>query len=123
MSEFPVALKFNNFQYAANVLKNIKGRPEWELETLGDKLLVLLSNFRSIDPQKIDLYYENLYPVISNLFKYSSLAESCSKSGAYTKQRIEHLTSLKSLILTLEIDEFLMTYLASMHIHVLDMPS
>ena len=113
--EFPVGMKYNTLQFCANVLRHIRERKDIELGTLGERTFELLSRFRSVNPQYIDEYYENLTGLCTHLLKYSALAESCSKSGAYRARRLECLESIKVLLNSIESQPDLMQMLKNMH--------
>jgi hypothetical protein len=112
--EFPVALKYNTLQFAANVLMHIRGREDTEMGTIGEQMLELLSSFRRVRPEYIDEFYELLTGLCTYLIKYSGLAESCSKSGAYKARRLECLATIKTLIQGIEKQEDVMKLLRNM---------
>lgn len=107
---FPTSLTYNVLQFSANVLLHLRTEPELKerLGKTGIALTPLLSQFRTVEPTKLEAYYEHLSGVCSHLMKFSALCESCSKSGAYRakreaqfeicKQAIEHLESQPDLI-------------------------
>lgn len=113
--EFPVSLKYNTLQFCANVLKHIRDREDTEMGDLGIVSQELLSKFRSVNPEYIDEYYENLTGLCTHLQKYSALAESCSKSGAYKARRLEQLQSIKTILDSIESQPDLTQMLKNMH--------
>lgn len=113
--EFPVGLKFNTLQFCTNVLLHIRSREDNEMGDLGLTVLELMQRFRSVLPEFIDEYYENLTGLCTHLMKYSALAESCSKSGAYKGRRLECLQTIKILIDSLESQPDLMRMMKNMH--------
>lgn len=113
--EFPNALRFNTLQFAANVLLHIRSREDIQLGTLGEKLQPLLSQFRSVKPEYIDEYYEIVTGLCTHLIKYSSLAESCSKSGAYQTKRLACVENIKAMIAEIESQPDVLKMMKNMH--------
>lgn len=113
--EFPVALKYNTLQFSANVLLHIRSREDTEMGAIGETLLPLLQQFRSLQPQYVDEFYEQVTGICTHLLKYSALAESCSKSGAYRDRRIASLNTIKSMIVQLEAQNDLIKMLKGMY--------
>lgn len=113
--EFPNALRFNTLQFAANVLLHIRSREDIQLGTLGEKLQPLLSQFRSVRPEYIDEYYEIVTGLCTHLIKYSSLAESCSKSGAYQAKRLACIENIKAMISEIESQPDVLKMMKNMH--------
>lgn len=113
-SEFPNALKYNTLQFCANVLLHIRNREDTEMGNCGEKLLPLLSQFRSIRPEYVDEFYEMVTGICTHLLKYSALAESCSKSGAYRERRLASLATVKSMIQQLEREEDVLKLMRNM---------
>src|SRR5438067_931301 len=114
-TDFPDSLRFNTLQFASNVLLHIRSREDTEMGSIGEQLQPLLAQFRSVQPQYIDEYYEIVTGVCTHLLKYSSLAESCSKSGAYQANRLKCLENIKSMITAIEIQPDLLKMMRNMH--------
>lgn len=113
--EFPVSLKYNTLQFCANVLTHIRSREDNEMGDLGLGVLELMQRFRSVLPEYLDEYYENVTGLCTHLMKYSALAESCSKSGAYKGRRLETLQSIKTILDSLESQPDLLRMMKNMH--------
>jgi hypothetical protein len=113
--DFPNALRYNTLQFAANVLLHLRSREDAEMGTIGEQVQPLLAQFRSVLPEYIDEYYEIVTGVCTHLLKYSSLAESCSKSGAYQSKRLQCLENIKSMIKSIEDQPDLLKMMRNMH--------
>jgi hypothetical protein len=113
--DFPNALRYNTLQFAANVLLHLRSREDAEMGSIGEQLQPLLAQFRSVQPQYLDEYYELVTGICTHLLKYSSLAESCSKSGAYHTKRIACLTNIKNMISSLESQPDVLKMMRNMH--------
>lgn len=62
----------------------------------------LLRRCRSVRPEYLGRYYENLSPLVRALIRYAGLEESVTKSGAYEKDRLAALDSVLRCIRELE---------------------
>lgn len=113
-NDFPIALRYNVLQFSANVLLHLRSREDTNMGTTGEQLLPMLSKFRSIHPQYVDEFYELVTGICTHLQKYSQLAESCTKSGAYTSRREACLGTIKSMIDQLETQTDVMKMLGNM---------
>lgn len=113
---FPNALRYNNLQFASNVLLHIRNSVELkeQVGTTGEKVLPLLSQFRSVKDDYIDEYYEILTAICTHLIKFSSLCESCSKSGAYAAKRQAQLNVVLKTISDLEAEADIIKFLENM---------
>jgi hypothetical protein len=100
--DFPPALKFNRLQFGANVLAHLRQREDLNLGNIGSRVAPLLSAYRTVKPEFLDQFYEQLTGLVTHLEKYSALAESCSKSGAYIDRRQEQLNNVLSIVVDLE---------------------
>lgn len=114
-TEFPNALRFNTLQFASNVLLHLRSREDAEMGTIGEKLQPLLSQFRSVRPEYLDEYYEIITGICTHLMKYSSLAESCSKSGAYQSKRVACIANIKAMINEVEAQPDVLKVMKNMH--------
>lgn len=114
-NDFPNALRYNTLQFSANVLLHLRSREDAEMGTIGEVLYPLLAQFRSVLPQYIDEYYEIVTGVCTHLLKYSSLAESCSKSGAYQSKRVQCLNNIKDMIKAIESQPDVLKMMRNMH--------
>ena len=114
-TDFPNSLRYSTLQFAANILLHLRSREDAEMGSTGEQLQPLLAQFRSVVPQYIDEYYEIVTGVCTHLLKYSSLAESCSKSGAYQSKRIQCLTNIKSMVDAIESQPDVMKMMRNMH--------
>lgn len=114
-NDFPNALRYNTLQFSANVLLHLRSREDAEMGTIGEVLYPLLAQFRSVVPQYIDEYYEIVTGVCTHLLKYSALAESCSKSGAYQSKRVQCLTNIKDMIKAIEAQPDVLKMMRNMH--------
>lgn len=101
-SDFPNSLRYGTLQFASNVLMHLRSREDAEMGEIGATLQPLLAQFRSVEPKHIDEYYEIVTGICTHLLKYASLAESCSKSGAYLNKRLACLATVKMMIAELE---------------------
>ena len=113
--DFPNALKHNKLSYCGNVLRHLKARPDLGLAKFGNLTLELYSRFRSVEPEHLNTYYEILSQLSGYLDRYSALAESSSKSGAYHVKRLECLEQIKTLIHAFEQDRDTLIILKGMH--------
>jgi hypothetical protein len=113
--DFPNALRYNTLQFSANVLLHLRSREDAEMGTIGEQLQPLLAQFRSVLPQYIDEYYELVTGICTHLLKYSSLAESCSKSGAYHGKRLQSLANIKAMIQSIESQPDVLKMMRNMH--------
>ena len=114
-SDFPNTLRFGTLQFASNILVHLRSREDAEMGEIGEKLQPLLAQFRSVEPKFIDEYYEIVTGICTHLLKYASLAESCSKSGAYLNKRLAQLQLVKSMISELEKQDDTMKMMRNMH--------
>jgi hypothetical protein len=114
-TEFPNALRYNTLQFASNVLLHLRSREDTQFETIGEKLQPLLSQFRSVLPEYIDEYYEIVTGVCTHLLKYSALAESCSKSGAYQPKRLACVENIKVMVTAIESQPDVLKLMKNMH--------
>lgn len=113
--EFPNSLRFNTLQFASNVLLHLRSRDDADMGTIGESLQPLLAQFRSVQPQYLDEYYELVTGICTHLLKYSALAESCSKSGAYQTRRLQCLNNVKTMIQQLESQPDVLKMMRNMH--------
>lgn len=112
---FPNALRFNVLQFCSNVLLHMRSREDTEMNTTGEALLPLLSQFRSVRPEYIDEYYELVTGICTHLMKYAALAESCSKSGAYIPKRQVCIQTVKKMIDDFEAQPDMLKMMRNMH--------
>lgn len=113
--DFPHALMQNKLAYCGNVLRHLKSRPDLNLGTFGDLTLTFYTRWRSVLPQQLGTYYDILANLSGYIDRYSGLAESCSKSGAYQVRRLECLEQIKTIIHNLEQDTEMLQILKGMH--------
>jgi hypothetical protein len=107
----------NKLSYCGNVLRHIKNRPDLNLGDFGSLTLEFYSRFRSVLPEQLLTYYEILSNLSGYLDRYATLAESCSKSGAYQNKRLECLQQIKTIIHNIEQDVETTAILRGMHQH------
>ncbi len=102
--------------YALNILLYMQRCPALEMEGVGVKTISFLQNVRHVSEKYIQPYYENLTGIIKSLIRYASLEESCQKSGAYSKDRLLALKTVKDNIARFEHpdDEDVLIYLQNM---------
>lgn len=114
---FPNSLRFNTLQYCSNVLLHMRTREDLKdkMGTIGETLLPLLSQFRSVQPQYLDEYYEMLSGICARLITFAGLCESASKSGAYLLKRKQEMEACMSMINALEAQPDLIKFLRNMH--------
>ena len=112
--DFPNSLKLNRISYAANILTHLLGRKDAPMGDIGKSVNQLMLHFRSVRPEFVANFYDILTPVISGLFDYSAVAESCSRSGAYHVRRLTLIEQIKTLVNTIESDAELMTHLSNL---------
>lgn len=116
-SDFPDSLRYGTLQFAANILLHLRSREDAEMGDIGSILQPLLAQFRSVEPKHIDEYYEIVTGICTHLLKYASLAESCSKSGAYLNKRLACLATVKQLITQFETQNDVLKLMRNMHRH------
>lgn len=114
-SDFPDSLRYGTLQFAANILLHLRAREDAEMGEIGSVLQPLLAQFRSVEPKHIDEYYEIVTGICTHLLRYASLAESCSKSGAYLNKRLATLATIKSMIAQFETQSDVMKMMRNMH--------
>lgn len=114
-SDFPNALRYGTLQFASNILMHLRSREDAEMGEIGAQLQPLLAQFRSVEPKHIDEYYELVTGICTHLLKYATLAESCSKSGAYLNKRLAQLETVKAMIVEFEKQTDAMKMMRNMH--------
>lgn len=97
-SVFDKPLAVATATYAYSILTYMQRSPDLNMADVGNVTLTYLQNVRHVKPEYLTLYYEALSGLIRPLIRYASLAESCSKSKAYDKDRLITLDTVRTTV-------------------------
>ncbi len=114
VQDFPPNLKYGRLAYGANILLHLRQREDLNLGSIGEKLQPILAGYRQVKPEMLEQFYEMCAGLLTQLAKYSDIAESCSKSGAYKDRRQEQLNVVLIAVSDIEKQPDILRMLAGM---------
>lgn len=80
---FQDSMKMAMLQHAHRMLVYVLRRPDFDFNAT--QMEYLLRNARRVNPAYLNIFYEHFSALVQSLYRYVSLEESVTKSGAYRR--------------------------------------